>query len=265
MHLINNKSDRIVGVNDQIVMLHEELMLLGSSVTDIAVQQEAGHEDILIRAVDISYEVEYVINSFPPVWYLTLRLPQLIEKIQLIRMSILEIKNKIDVAGVPEVSKYPAEQVSLQSKQPPILEDIVVGFDNMEIEIAEQLVGGTEQLQIISISGMPGLDDGIGSRILFTTRNKEIGLEASPRSVIIALPFLSEDECWELFRRKVFQDKNCPQELLDIGKQIAANCRGLPLASGHDSWSSLQIWRRKNTCGKKLRRNLSSQISQTPD
>ncbi|KAL2551373.1 putative late blight resistance protein-like protein R1A-3 [Forsythia ovata] len=105
MHLINNNSDRIVDVNDQIVMLHEELMLLGSSVTDIAVQQEAGHEDILIRAVDIAYEVEYVINSFPPVWYLTLRLPQLIEKIQLIRMSILEIKNKIYVAGVPRTFK----------------------------------------------------------------------------------------------------------------------------------------------------------------
>ncbi|KAL2551436.1 putative late blight resistance protein-like protein R1B-13 [Forsythia ovata] len=239
-------------------------------------------------------------------------------------MSILEIKNKIDVAGVPEVSKYPGEHVSLQSKEPPILEDIVVGFDNIEIEIAEQLVGGTDQLQIISIYGMPGLgkttlankvynnpsvvyhfhkrawcvvsqtynkkhvlidilssmknlkgekivnmddeslaedlykslkgrrylivmddiwdtevwddlkryfpDDGIGSRILFTTRNKEVGSKASPGSVKSALPFLSEDECWELLRRKVFQDKNCPQELLHIGKQIAINCHGLPLA-----------------------------------
>ncbi|KAL2551612.1 putative late blight resistance protein-like protein R1A-3 [Forsythia ovata] len=153
----DQNSDRIVGVDDQIVMLDEELMLLGSSVTDIAVQQEAGHEDILIRAVDIAYEAEYVINLFPPVWYLTLRLPQLIEKIHLIMMSIQEIKNKLDVAGVPEVPKYRGEHVSSQSKEPPILEDIVVGFDNMEIEIAEQLVGGTEQLQIISISGMPGL------------------------------------------------------------------------------------------------------------
>ncbi|KAL2551609.1 Disease resistance protein RPP13 [Forsythia ovata] len=354
MYLINNKSDRIVGVNDQIVMLHEELMLLGSSVTDIAVQQEAGHEDILIRAVDIAYEAEYVINSFPPVWYLTLRLPQLIEKIQLIRMSILDIKNKIDVAGVPEVSKYPGEQASLQSKEPPILEDIVVGFDNMEIEIAEQLVKGTHRLQIISIYGMPGIgkttlankvynnpsvvnhfykrawcvvsqtynkkhvlidilssmrnlkgeknvnmddeslaedlykslkgmrylivmddiwdtkvwddlkryfpDDRNGSRILFTTRNNEVGLEASP--FIIALPFLSEDECWELLQRKVFQDKNCPQELLDIGKQIAANCRGLPLAvvviAGVLANMEKVLW-------QKFAKNLSSRKSQTTE
>ncbi|KAL2531443.1 Disease resistance protein RPP13 [Abeliophyllum distichum] len=351
MYLINNKSDRIVGVNDQIVTLHEELLLLGSSVTDIAVQQEAGHEDILIRAIDIAYEVEYVINSFPHVWYLILRLPQLIEKVQL-------VKNKIDVAGVPKVSKYPGEQVSLQSKEPPILEDNVVGFDKVATEIAEQLVGGTQQLQLISIFGMPGLgkttlankvynnpsvvyhfyeramcvisqtynkkdilvailrsiknltkekienmdekilaedlykslkgmrylivmddiwdtevwddlkryfpDDGIGSRILITTRNKEIGLEASPRSVIIALPFLSEDECWELLQRKVFQDKNCPQELLGIGKQIAANCRGLPLAVVVIA-GVLANMEKKEHLWQKVARNLSSHLSQTHD
>ncbi|KAL2531453.1 NB-ARC domain-containing protein [Abeliophyllum distichum] len=157
MHLINNNSDRIVGVDDQIVMLHEELMLLGSSVTNIAVQQEAEHEELLIRTRDIAYEIEYVINSSPHVWYLTLRLPQLFEKIQLIRMSIQEIKNKIDTAEMPEVAKYPVGQVSSQSKEPLIKEDIVVGFDNVAIKIADQLVRGTEQLQIISIFGMPGL------------------------------------------------------------------------------------------------------------
>ncbi|KAL2531451.1 Disease resistance protein RPP13 [Abeliophyllum distichum] len=356
-HLIKNKSDRIVGVNDQIVMLHEELMLLGSSITDVAVQQEAGHEGILIRAIDIAYEVEYVINSFP-VWYLTLRLPQLIEKIQLIKMSILEIKNKIDVAGVPEVSKYPGEQVSLQSKEPPILEDIVVGFDKVATEIAEQLVGGTEQLQLITIFGMPGLgkttlankvynnpfvvnhfyerawcvisqaynkkdiliailssiknlkkenfenrdneslaeelykslkgmrylivmddmwdtevwddlkryfpDDVIGSRILFTTRNKEVGSKPSRHCVINALPFLSVDECWELLQRKVFQDENCPQELLDIGKQIAANCRGLPLAVVVIA-GVLANMEKKEQFWQEVARNLSSHISQSQD
>ncbi|KAL2466062.1 putative disease resistance protein [Abeliophyllum distichum] len=320
MHLINNNFERIVGLNDQIITVHEELMSLGSSITDIVVQQEAEHEKLVIRTRDIAYEVEYVVNSFPPVWYLTLRLPQLIEKIQLIRMSIKEIKNKLDVAGVPEVP-YQGEQVSSQYEEPPILEDIVVGFGNMEIKIAEQLVRGTQQLQNISISGMPGLgkttlankvynnpsvvrhfyerascvvsqtynkkrilidilssikkfegekfvnkdvesleedlykslkgrrylifmddiwdievwndlkkyfpDDRIGSRILFTTRNKEVRFVGSP----IELPLLSEDECWELLRRKVFKDKKkCHPKLLKIGKKIAANCDGLPLA-----------------------------------
>ncbi|CAA2933259.1 late blight resistance homolog R1A-3 isoform X1 [Olea europaea subsp. europaea] len=156
--LINNKSDWIVVVNDQIVTLHEELMLLGSSIADIALQHEAEHEELVTRSKDIVYEVEFVINSFPHVWYLILRLPQLIDKIRLIVMAIKEMKNNIEVVRMSNVSKYPHEHVEPQSKEPSILEDIVVGFDNVVIEITEQLVGGTGQLQIICIFGMSGLE-----------------------------------------------------------------------------------------------------------
>ncbi|KAL2508257.1 Disease resistance protein RPP13 [Forsythia ovata] len=90
-------------------------------------------------------------------------------------------------------------------------------------------------------------DDRIGSRILFTTRNKEVRFVDSH----IELPFLSKDECWELLRRKVFKDENCPQQLLKIGKKIAANCDGLPLAVVVIA-GVLTNMRRQNTRGKKL-------------
>ncbi|KAL2516454.1 putative late blight resistance protein-like protein R1B-17 [Forsythia ovata] len=73
-------------------------------------------------------------------------------------------------------------------------------------------------------------NDKNGSRILFTTRRKEVGLQASHHSVVNELPILSDVECWELLQRKVYQKEYCPQELVDIGKQIAMNCQGLPLA-----------------------------------
>ncbi|KAL2516440.1 putative late blight resistance protein-like protein R1B-17 [Forsythia ovata] len=322
-HVLNHKADKIVGVNDQILTLHEELILLRSSLTDITLQQHPQLEELLIQTTDIAYEIEYVINSFPPVWYLTLRLPQFMDKIKCIMMGIKETKKNIDTSIV-EVENYPTEHVSSQEKGPLILEDIVVGFDNKETEIAEQLVTGREHLQIISIFGMPGVgkttlakklynnpsvvhhfdkrawcvvsqtynrrnifadilrsvkdhdketimqmddeslvealykslikwrylivvddiwdtnawndfgrcfpDDKNGSRILFTTRHKEVGLKASHHSVVNELPILSEVECWELLQRKVFQKEHCPQELVDIGKQIATNCQGLPLA-----------------------------------
>ncbi|KAL2493260.1 NB-ARC domain-containing protein [Abeliophyllum distichum] len=322
-HLLNHKADQIVGVNDQIVTLHEELILLRSSLTDITLQQHPQLEELLIQTTDIAYEIEYIINTFPPVWYLTLRLPQFMDKIKRILMGIKETKKNIDT-GIIEVENYPIEQVSSQEKGPLILEDIVVGFDNKETEIAEQLVRGPEHLQIISIFGMPGVgkttlskklynnpsvvhhfdkrawcvvsqtynkrniftdilrsvedhdkdtitqmddeslvealykslikwrylividdiwdinawndfgryfpDDKNGSRILFTTRHKEVGLKASHHSVVNELPILSDVECWELLQRKVFQKERCPQELVDIGKQIATNCQGLPLA-----------------------------------
>ncbi|KAL2493187.1 putative late blight resistance proteinR1B-17 [Abeliophyllum distichum] len=73
-HLLNHKADKIVGVNDQIVTLHEVLILLRSSLTDITLQQQPQLEELLIQTTDIAYEMN-VINSFPPVWYLTLKLP----------------------------------------------------------------------------------------------------------------------------------------------------------------------------------------------
>lgn len=70
-------------------------------------------------------------------------------------------------------------------------------------------------------------DDGNGSRILVTSRNKD----AIPDdSIIHVLPSLSNDQCWELLKMKVFDQKPCPPELIRIGKKIATNCRGLPHA-----------------------------------
>ncbi|KAG8373692.1 hypothetical protein BUALT_Bualt11G0051000 [Buddleja alternifolia] len=69
-------------------------------------------------------------------------------------------------------------------------------------------------------------DDGNGSRVLLTSRNKDVG---PCNSIIHTLPLLSEHQCWELLQKKVFHNEACPPQLLSIGKQIAANCRGLPL------------------------------------
>lgn len=69
-------------------------------------------------------------------------------------------------------------------------------------------------------------DDGNSSRILFTTRNKDV----SPfNSKICALDPLSNDQCWELLMQKVFNKNPCSPELLGIAKEISSNCHGLPL------------------------------------
>ncbi|KAL2504813.1 putative disease resistance protein [Abeliophyllum distichum] len=72
--------------------------------------------------------------------------------------------------------------------------------------------------------------DKTGSRILFTSRNKEVASEASSDGIINELPFLSVDECWDLLQQKVFGKALCPQKFLDVGKRIATSCKGLPLA-----------------------------------
>ena len=37
------------------------------------------------------------------------------------------------------------------------------------------------------------------------------------------------EESWELLEERVLGNKSCLYELLDVGKEIAQNCKGLPL------------------------------------
>ncbi|CAL5430491.1 unnamed protein product [Camellia sinensis] len=74
-------------------------------------------------------------------------------------------------------------------------------------------------------------NDNNGSRIMFTSRHEDVALQAKPNSPTLSLRFLTHNESWDLFQHKVFgKRENCPPELMEIGKQIANKCQGLPLA-----------------------------------
>lgn len=74
-------------------------------------------------------------------------------------------------------------------------------------------------------------DDGNGSRIMITSRLRKVALEAKPDRDPHSLCLLNRDESWKLLQMKIFQEEGCcPEELVDIGKQIAERCGGLPLA-----------------------------------
>ncbi|PON31237.1 NB-ARC domain, LRR domain containing protein [Trema orientale] len=75
----------------------------------------------------------------------------------------------------------------------------------------------------------------IGSKIVFTTRNKEVAVIADPYSPPIEPPFLTDRESWELLHQKafpksIFPQHDCPQGLENIGKEMVQKCGGLPLA-----------------------------------
>ncbi|KAL2531147.1 putative disease resistance RPP13-like protein 3 [Abeliophyllum distichum] len=353
--LMNNNANTIVEIKDQFKTIYVELLLLRSCIKDIDLQQHPEFQQHVIQIRDIAYEVEYIVyNSLPHVWYLTLRLSNLIEKIEHIWMALEETMQSYDT-GVHQVAEYPIERASLQAAKPPILEDTVVGFKDEATKIISQLIGEPKDLQILSVYGMPGLgkttlakklyndptinddcfdlyawcvvsqtyqrrnmlidilrtvgnlskermpnmeegelgealykslkgrsyfivmddiwnidawdglkryfpDDKCGSRILFTTRLKDVGLQASPKCVVNELPFLSEAESWDLLERKVFQKEHCPPQLIDIGKQIATNCHGLPLAIVVMA-AVLANMEKKESLWKEVVGSLSSHIS----
>ncbi|KAG8379035.1 hypothetical protein BUALT_Bualt07G0046300 [Buddleja alternifolia] len=73
-------------------------------------------------------------------------------------------------------------------------------------------------------------DDNNGSCIMLTTRDLNVAQYVDSLAPHHQMRFLGEDESWDLLRVKVFPREHCSQELEKIGKKIARNCGGLPLA-----------------------------------
>ncbi|KAI5677284.1 hypothetical protein M9H77_08234 [Catharanthus roseus] len=324
--LLNDRADSIAYVKNEIETVKTDVTLLWSFLRDTAKNQELDN-NIVRRVVDVAYEAERVVDlisaSHFPRWYYILWLSDVIEKIKLLRKESTEQRSKM----MSDVSVFKMEKDSIYTRREvydQTHEEEVVGFIDEAEEIINQLTSGPEELDIISIVGMPGLgkttlakkvyehssiaryfhvrswycisqvyerrdlflsilgdvtevtnkiqkmneedmaealyrnlkgkrylividdiwsvepwvdihksfpDDLKGSRVLFTSRNKKVALQAKPSTRDPHyLRLFSEEESWELLKKKVFQERNCPQELYAIGKQIAKNSKGLPLS-----------------------------------
>ncbi|RWR84352.1 putative disease resistance protein [Cinnamomum micranthum f. kanehirae] len=72
------------------------------------------------------------------------------------------------------------------------------------------------------------------SRVMLTTRVKDVALHADPSSHPHEMRLLNDDEGWELLMKNIFPEGDpstaCPPELEKTGRKILAKCRGLPLA-----------------------------------
>ncbi|KAL6641990.1 hypothetical protein ACP70R_020171 [Stipagrostis hirtigluma subsp. patula] len=70
-----------------------------------------------------------------------------------------------------------------------------------------------------------------GSRILLTTRNRNVANVVGSRSTdIFDLPLLSEADSWQMFEQCFEMTAELDSDFLDVGKAILKKCGGVPLA-----------------------------------
>ncbi|XP_042059397.1 putative late blight resistance protein homolog R1A-10 [Salvia splendens] len=69
-----------------------------------------------------------------------------------------------------------------------------------------------------------------GSRIVITTRESNVANHADSSRSQHQVQLLSESESWNLLHQLVFGEEECPLVLQEIGRKIAKDCGGLPLA-----------------------------------
>ncbi|KAL3833232.1 hypothetical protein ACJIZ3_007968 [Penstemon smallii] len=316
--------DLIMDWKGQVQIILDDLIMFESflkKIRDNNIILDYELEDLSIRINNSSYEADYLINSLYarvcPVSYRSVLISDFIERMKLIKTDVLEI---IEKKSMDKKVSEDRNHVVSQSVLPTT--DVVIGFEDEMKLLKERLVSDLKELDVVSITGMPGLgkttlakkvfedpliashfqlrawccvsqeynkkdmllnilcsvlelndlirrksaedlsvilhkqltgrrylilvddvwnieawddlrrsfpNNNIGSRIMLTSRNKAIGLQAIYRVNHLELRYLTDDESWDLLKAKVFRNKPCPLDLLHVGKKIAGKCKGLPL------------------------------------
>ncbi|XP_009759026.1 putative disease resistance protein At1g50180 [Nicotiana sylvestris] len=104
-------------------------------------------------------------------------------------------------------------------------------------------------------------DNDKSSRLLLTSRIKEVALHADAHSIPYELKVLNEEESWELFLKKSFpEERECPEDLVDVGKEILEKCDGLPLAITVIG-GLLAGKKKQRSEWERVKRNLSSHLA----
>ncbi|KAH0657472.1 hypothetical protein KY289_026220 [Solanum tuberosum] len=320
--LLDSNAYSISLIREEVELVKEDLEFIRSFFANI---EQGLYKDLWAHVVNVAYEAKDVIDSIivrdNGLLHLIFSLPITIKKIKLIKEEVSDLHEKIPKErGLVVVNspKKPVESKSLTTDK------IIVGFEEETNWIMRKLTSGPADLDVISITGMPGsveqehdeekllgtifnqvsdsdsklsenidvadklrrqlygkrflivLDDvwdttildeltrpfpevKKGSRIILTTREKKVALHGKLYTAPLNLRLLRSEECWELLEKRAFENENCPDELLDVGKEIAENCKGLPLVA--DLIAGVIAGReKKRTAWLEVQNNLSSFI-----
>ncbi|KAK4717549.1 hypothetical protein R3W88_015887 [Solanum pinnatisectum] len=357
MHLLHRHLNDLLDSNAySIDLIKEEIGLVKQDLDIIRsffVNVEKGlYKDLWARVLEVAYEAKDVIDSIivrdNGLLHLIFSLPITIKKINLIKEDISNLLEKIpkdrSLIVVKNSPKKSVESKSLTTGK------ITVGFEEETNWIIRKLTSGPADLDVISITGMPGsgkttlaykiyndksvsshfdlrawctvdqeydekkllhkifnqvsdLDSKLsanidvadmlrkqlfgkrylividdvwdsttwddltrpfpivekGSRIILTTREMEVALHGRRNTNPLNLRLLRPEESWELFEKRAFGKESCPDELFNVGKEIAQNCKGLPLVA--DLIAGVVARKeKKKTVWLEVRNNLSSFI-----
>ena len=180
--LISQESKLLGGVEDQVKLLQNELILINTFLENTAGKQHYNKfvKQVVSQIRDVAYEAEDVIDTF--IMAVTkhrrrkgklgklgkfilsadraISFHEVAKKIESIRMINNEIKDNSSKYGIEiaESSGGDAEaEVILHRRRRYVEEDQVVGFGHDTKVLVRQLIEGSLQLNVVSIVGMGGL------------------------------------------------------------------------------------------------------------
>ncbi|MCD9643420.1 hypothetical protein HAX54_030886 [Datura stramonium] len=163
MRCLSPKLDSVINLKLQIGSVKEALLCLRSLADHFPETYNKGDEVYSLTTVTaMAYKAEYVRDSCwtysYPLWYKVLWISEAIENIKLVIKVVRETceRKKIDVTmhKVKNTSLYLAPFLSANT---PGSNEETEGFQEAMDQIKKHLLGGSPQLDVISLVGMPGI------------------------------------------------------------------------------------------------------------
>ncbi|KAI5678185.1 hypothetical protein M9H77_09135 [Catharanthus roseus] len=227
--LLNN-SKSLVSMEDQTETFQRNLISLREDYRKF----QGHHNDEEIKHLieefkDVSYQAEYLIDSYFDV--------KLVLLLVIIPWDYLVYKKKV------KFTRRRLEQHEIGLRNEKISVNLLKS--SMEDKERENKDEPTDDLHVRAWNDLKESfpNDNNGSRIMFTSR--------------------ISDESWELLQVKLFNGKDYPPVLREVGKKIAANCRGLPLAIVLAS-GLLKNREREEECWKQVMESSMSLVADEP-
>ncbi|XP_027062226.1 putative late blight resistance protein homolog R1A-3 [Coffea arabica] len=160
MDVTSSEAGSIALIDHPIQKVLEELDCLRSLLRKI-VELHNEDEDVQAiwnRIVGVAYRIEFLIDSLITGNILdssSMSIHSILEEMNIIKAAALKICDSERLGGkVKEVTKRFNHMPQEGSK--PIVNDVVVGFEDETASIINQLRNGSRQVRIVSIVGMPG-------------------------------------------------------------------------------------------------------------
>ncbi|XP_027172933.1 putative late blight resistance protein homolog R1A-3 [Coffea eugenioides] len=160
MDVTSSEAGSIALIDHPIQKVQEELVCLRSLLRKIVGLQNEDEEVQAIwnRIVGVAYRIEFLIDSLITGNILdssSMSIHSILEEMNIIKPAALKICDSERLGGkVKEVTKRFNHMPQEGSK--PIVNDVVVGFEDETASIINQLRNGSHQVKIVSIVGMPG-------------------------------------------------------------------------------------------------------------
>ncbi|XP_055810076.1 putative late blight resistance protein homolog R1B-23 [Solanum dulcamara] len=322
-------SGSLASVMNQLQIIQKELESAQPFLENVVEQQHNKHNRFqhwAMLLIGKAYEVEYVVDACIrkelPHWCVEHWLSDIIDDITLLTEKIAIKDKKILNPASHDTRNTASTETSEQLSRALMMNEEIVGFEDVTEELRDKLTKGCRELDVISIVGMPGLgkttlakklfydksiveyfdiraqccvsqvhkrvdlllsifhdatgmspsssteddvadklrktllpkrylilvddvwetrawDDLIccfedankGSRIILTTRHRDVAEHARFHSDPLHLRLFNDDESWELLKSKAIgEERYSHPGLEEVGRKIAIKCGGLPLS-----------------------------------